>query len=62
MLIILFLLKALLLILNKELLRQSKAIRSILLKKIIAYLVLLTTKTLKVTLLQKEFVLEIIVK
>ncbi len=45
-------------ILNKELLRQSRVIRSILLKKTIAQLILLTTRILRVTSLQKEFVLK----
>lgn len=45
-------------ILNKELLRQSRVIRSILLKKTIAQLILLTTTILRVMSLQKEFVLK----
>ncbi len=59
MLIILFLLKISSPILNKRLLEQLDAIRSILLNKAIAQLVLLTAIILKVTLLQKKSVLEI---
>jgi len=45
-------------ILNKKLLKQLRAIRSILFKKTIAQLILLTTIILKVISLQKEFVLK----
>jgi len=46
-------------ILNKRLLEQLDTIRSILLNKIIAQLILLAATVLKVTLLRKKFVLEI---
>jgi len=48
-----------LLILNKELLERLDAIKSILFKKIIAQSILLTTTILRVTSLQKEFILKI---
>ncbi len=57
--IILFLLKISLLILNKNLFKQSNTIISILRKKTIAQSILFITTILKITFLRKEFILEI---
>ncbi len=58
-LIIIFLLKISLLILNKKSIKQLNTIRSILFKKTIVQLILLIATILKVTLLQKKSILKI---
>ena len=55
-LIILFLLKIFLSILNRDLLEQLKVIANIFFKKIIVQSILLTTTILKIIFLQKKFV------
>jgi len=57
-LIIFFLLKIFLSILNRDLLERLEIIANILFKKTIAQLILLTTIILKVTSLRKRFVFE----